>query len=236
MQLTREQLRTIAGLQYEINTLINPNWLENGNDWNRASMVEGVEMFDHIGQWKWWKSMEVHLLQGQLEMVDIFHFILSDAIDAHNGDLDAATDALYAAMYDASGDTLTVDGKDYHLPSISRLERLDLMVATFALKRPSLRLVMMIMDECELTGDQLEFTYLCKNTLNIFRQIYGYQRPGEYVKEIPYPDGTTKEDNAVMEMIIPTLDAQAPTFADDLYNAFEKEYLLRTGKAPIARG
>ena len=46
----------------------------------RAIWIEAAEMMDHI-HYKWWKSGEMDLEQVQLELVDIFHFALSDMLE-----------------------------------------------------------------------------------------------------------------------------------------------------------
>lgn len=63
-------------LQDGMNNKVNPDWVAANNNWYRAIQVEGVEAIEHHG-WKWWKKQDCKLAQLQMELVDIWHFILS---------------------------------------------------------------------------------------------------------------------------------------------------------------
>jgi dimeric dUTPase (all-alpha-NTP-PPase superfamily) len=211
----------MAKMQCDFNVLANPEWITAGQDWNRASMIEIVELFDHVGKWKWWKHMDVDLVQGQIELIDVFHFVLSFEVERAHGDLDLAAKTMFDEWH-SEEPVISVDGKEYIINRMSFLEQLDLMVALFALKRPSMFLLSRIMLTCEIDGDLLYYWYVSKNVLNTFRQHNGY-KTGDYIK-MWNVDGEIKEDNAVMEIIAGTLDTTSPTFPVELYEKLGEYY------------
>ena len=62
-----------------VDTATHPDWRGQGYPWYRAIWVECAELLDHYG-WKWWKHQTPDLEQVQLELVDIWHFGLSDLL------------------------------------------------------------------------------------------------------------------------------------------------------------
>ena len=74
-----EIIEEMLNLQDSINSVINPNWRDAKNPWYRAIWTECAELMDHIG-WKWWKKQEIDIEQAQIELIDIWHFGLSDIL------------------------------------------------------------------------------------------------------------------------------------------------------------
>ena len=70
-------LHTMADMQEQHNVLVHPQWREQGFEFYRAMWVECAEMLDHFG-WKWWKQQTPDIDQVKLELVDIWHFALSE--------------------------------------------------------------------------------------------------------------------------------------------------------------
>ena len=66
-------------MQAEHNDEVHPDWRNQGFEYYRAVWVECAELLDHFG-WKWWKQQVVDIEQVKLEIVDIWHFGLSDLI------------------------------------------------------------------------------------------------------------------------------------------------------------
>ena len=71
-----QQIKIMLDLQDSMNTKVNANWQTQGYEWYRAIWVECAELLDHYG-WKWWKHREADINQVKMEMVDIWHFLLS---------------------------------------------------------------------------------------------------------------------------------------------------------------
>ncbi|HBK12086.1 MAG TPA: dUTP diphosphatase, partial [Gammaproteobacteria bacterium] len=77
-------LNTMAAMQEEHNLLVHAQWREQGFEFYRAMWVECAEMLDHFG-WKWWKQQSPDIDQVKLELVDIWHFALSELM--RDGDI-----------------------------------------------------------------------------------------------------------------------------------------------------
>src|SRR5688572_1007808 len=90
---TDGMLRAMLDLQDSMNRKINPDWLTAGYPFLRAVLVEAVEGLDHYG-WKWWKSQSPDLAQLRIELIDIWHFLLSEYLVRAHGDKAAAACAL----------------------------------------------------------------------------------------------------------------------------------------------
>ena len=70
-------LQTMSEMQEEHNQLVHAQWREQGFRFYRAIWVECAEMLDHFG-WKWWKKQDPDIDQVKLELVDIWHFAMSE--------------------------------------------------------------------------------------------------------------------------------------------------------------
>jgi hypothetical protein len=221
--LNKTQLKTMLTLQDKMNKAVDKNWIELGRAWLRAAMLEGCEAIEHHG-WKWWKAQNKDLEQLQMELVDIWHFALSDIIVKFDGDIDKSAQNV-AELIAENVDVVTFDGKDYELSSLELLEKLDLMIGLAAAKRFSVPLFLTILTDCEMTSDELYRQYVGKNVLNIFRQNNGY-KSGTYVKVW---DG--QEDNEHLVKILNTLDTNDASFSDKLYQALESRYKPLTNDA-----
>ncbi len=78
-QLHETQARVMLTLQYRMNDKVDAQWLEKKFPYLRAVVIEAAEAIEHHG-WKWWKKQERDLPQLQMEIIDIWHFILSDIL------------------------------------------------------------------------------------------------------------------------------------------------------------
>jgi len=171
-------------LQDELNKVINPQWVDEAYDWPRAIHVESVELMDHIG-WKWWKHHEPDRAQIELEMVDIWHFIMSLMIHECEGNLQ------HAAL-------LLSDSWNQDMPAefagTSAIEMAEGLGVVFYMGNTINGLMTFrgLMHECGLTDEHLYTRYMAKNVLNLFRQEHGYKE-GTYQKT--WGD---KEDNEVL--------------------------------------
>ena len=80
-QQAQQMLQTMAQMQEAHNIQVHPEWRTNGYAYYRAIWVECAEMLDHYG-WKWWKKQSPDIEQVKLELVDIWHFALSEMLRA----------------------------------------------------------------------------------------------------------------------------------------------------------
>lgn len=209
----------MLSLQYDMNSKVDSNWLTARYPYLRAVVIEGAEAIEHHG-WKWWKHQEHDLLQLQMELIDIWHFMLSELILDHQGDLDKTCESLLQNLHKyKTTDLIEFDAKSYQLEELELVAKLELLIGTSVARRIELGLFETIMSDCGMTWDNLFRQYVGKNVLNFFRQDNGYQQ-GTYKK---IWDG--KEDNEHLVEVLDLLDAQEDKFQENLYSALTERYL-----------
>ncbi|HIE58869.1 MAG TPA: dUTPase, partial [Hydrogenothermaceae bacterium] len=74
----KKEILDMLKLQNQLNTKINPNWRKGRNhvDFARATWLECAELVESL-PWKWWKKQTPDIENVQIEVVDIWHFIMS---------------------------------------------------------------------------------------------------------------------------------------------------------------
>lgn len=159
--LSFTQIETMLRLQDEMNSKVDPNWIEVKNPFLRAAGVEAIECLEHIG-WKWWKKQDKDLAQAQMELVDIWHFALSDFILKH-GSQRAAAVAIHEAPEETGFD---FDGQHYELESMDLQTKLEMLCALAAVRRFELSLFGALLKDCEMAWPDLFNQYVGKNVLN----------------------------------------------------------------------
>ncbi|NTS75576.1 dUTP diphosphatase [Catenovulum sp. SM1970] len=214
--LLATQAKTMLVLQDKMNAKVNPDWLAVKSPFLRAVVIEGAEAIEHHG-WKWWKKQDCDLAQLQMELVDIWHFLLSDLLIQADGDFSLAEQAIFA---DIDQDSVSFDGKDYPFSSLTLLDKLELMIGLSAAKRTNIGLFSTLLTDCQMDWNELYAQYVSKNVLNFFRQDNGYKE-GTYIKE-----WGGKEDNEHLVEIMAKLDATAEEYQDLLYQELNKRYQL----------
>lgn len=177
--LQKEQLLTMLEMQAGMNAKVNPEWLAAGYPYLRAAMVEGVEAIEHAA-WKWWKAQTRDLAQLKMELVDIWHFALSAELVYRNGDFQSAADKLHVEHADAAPN-VEFDSESYWIKDLDLLRKLEILVGLAAARRFSVSLFSSLLTDCGMTWEDLYRQYVGKNTLNVFRQDYGY-KVGTYIK------------------------------------------------------
>lgn len=212
----RSELREMFALQLRLNVIIDgPDWISKNRDYLRAAAHESLELQGHVG-WKWWKKQETNLTQAHIELVDIFHFMLSALLVAGRGDIDQAL-----LTYDLSsrGDETTNvfpdTGRATSLLGRDLLERIDGFAGCCCFGVGYMFVFHAICSELGLNWATLRRMYVGKNVLNIFRQDMGY-KTGAY-------SGTwgTIEDNVYLEEIMAANpDASADNIRDRLHLAY----------------
>lgn len=181
--ISHEKLIAMLQLQDTLNCKVHPEWRKQAYPWCRAIMVEGVEALDHYG-WKWWKSQESNLRQVRLELVDIWHFILSRMLEECGG------------KYDWAADTMLLRLGTAPVPGRATLSKFDDLIGSAADGQVSLCAFQGLMHNLDLTWDKLYTLYVAKNVLNLLRQDHGYAA-GTYIKT-----WNGVEDNVALEKIM----------------------------------
>jgi len=218
MTISESQLITMLELQDGMNSKVNPDWVAANNNWHRAIQVEGVEAIEHHG-WKWWKKQDCDLAQLRMELVDIWHFILSASIQAKFGNIALAKMEMMAEL-NLRQKSVQFDNQYYVLTQLGLLDKLDLLVGLAAAKRTSLALFESLLQDCDMEWNDLFKQYVGKNVLNVFRQDNGY-KAGTYIK---IWDG--REDNEHLVEVLEIVDLESPSVRDELYSSLKARYLI----------
>lgn len=218
MMLLPDQAATMLELQAIMNSKVDPNWLAAKYPYLRAVAIEGAEAIEHHG-WKWWKKQEKDLAQLQMELIDIWHFFLSELLLRNDGDQKKALKSLLNLSVDYKNQQkLEFDKKEIDLESCDLVSKLELLIATSISQRIEIELFNLIMDDCQLSWDELYTQYVGKNVLNIFRQEHGYKK-GSYQKV-----WGGLEDNEHLVNILNNLDSKSSNFKTEIYDSLEALY------------
>ena len=200
----KQKILVMLELQEAMNRRVAADWRERGFAWYRAIWTECAEMLDHYG-WKWWKHQEPDMAQVRLEVVDIWHFVLSAHLDA-GGEPGPIAEHIAGALERPAQIRDFREAVERMAEETLRTRGAD--VSTFAA----------LMHLAEMGFDDLYKTYVGKNVLNLFRQDYGY-RDGSYRKS-----WNGREDNEHLAEILAVLDADHPAFGDQVYEHLAHAY------------
>ncbi|MDD4929813.1 MAG: dUTPase [Gallionella sp.] len=215
MMISESQLISMLDLQDGMNSRVSADWVAANNNWHRGIQVEGVEAIEHHG-WKWWKKQECDMAQLRMELVDIWHFILSAAIQ-QCGNVTRARGQMMAEL-GVHQESVLFDNQTYLLSRLNLLEKLDLLVGLASAKRTSLALFESLLADCNMDWAALFGQYVGKNVLNVFRQDHGY-KTGHYIK---IWDG--REDNEHLVEVLEVIDLASANVRDDLYSSLKARY------------
>ena len=203
-----DKLLLMLQLQNSLNDATNgENWTKgitkNGKiiNWNRCIYMECAEMIDSF-TWKHWKSInqEADWENLQIEVIDVWHFILSLSIENYSNNLkgqieDLAIDISEFKKFPKIKEHNEIFGMQDDV--IAKIE--DIMLHVLA--KDTLEVDKLIKDFFSLvlmSGldlNSLYRLYVGKNILNQFRQDNGY-KDGSYVKV-----WAGEEDNTVMKRV-----------------------------------
>ena len=216
--LSKNQAATMLALQANVNAKVDPNWITARYPYLRAVAIEGAEAIEHHG-WKWWKKQDKDLSQLQMELVDIWHFILSEILLRNDDNQLTPLEYLLSALSEANSlQLIELDNTAYKLNETDLVTKLELLIAISIARRIDLGLFESIMRDCELTWTDLFCQYVGKNVLNMFRQDNGYKE-GTYRKM-----WEGREDNEHLVEILESLDPDLPSFKDEIYSALTNTY------------
>ena len=208
----------MLALQANVNAKVDPNWITARYPYLRAVAIEGAEAIEHHG-WKWWKKQDKDLSQLQMELVDIWHFILSEILLRNDDNQLTPLEYLLSSLSDANSlQLIELDNTAYKLNETDLVTKLELLIAISIARRIDLGLFESIMRDCELTWTDLFCQYVGKNVLNMFRQDNGYKE-GTYRKM-----WEGREDNEHLVEILESLDPDLPSFKDEIYSALTNTY------------
>jgi len=206
-------------IQHDLNKkIMGEDYINSNIPFYRAAIVESTELMDHRG-YKWWKKQEEftpeRLQQAQLEIVDIWHFLMSHLIvDKYDTDSDCV---ISEECFDLLEHCVT-DSSSIEQTQESQLRTIDNFISSLT-SEPILEHHFMsycvdfsnMMAAFDLSFDELYEMYIGKNALNYFRQNNGYKE-GTYNKNGWINNqGEQVEDNVVLGEI---LNSDWETFSD----------------------
>jgi len=224
-----DKILLMLQLQNSLNDATNGDkWTEGttktGNviNWKRCIYMECAEMIDSF-TWKHWKNLDADADWDnlQIEVIDVWHFIISLAIEDYSLNLKGGIEDLAInisqldsfSKVDVSSENFAAQDK-----VIAKVENIML----HSLSNEKLDLESLISDFFDLvimSGLDLESLYklyVGKNILNQFRQDNGY-KDGSYIKI-----WAGEEDNVVMKRVWEENENLKP---DALYKELTKLYL-----------
>ncbi len=200
----KDQILTMLEMQDAVNSHVNPDWRRAGNAWYRAIWTECAEMLDHYG-WKWWKHQQPDMQQVRLEIIDIWHFTMSDLL---------STDKTRHYVVGHIAKELPEPEKSADI--CEAIEKLA--VKTLQTRAADTRLFAGLMQAAGMSFDELFRGYIGKNVLNFFRQDHGY-KDGSYIKV-----WHGREDNEHLADILADIDPALQGYADEVYRRLEQAY------------
>ena len=196
-------------MQDNINSHVNQDWIYANNDWTLAILVETVEAIEHHG-WKWWKHQEKDMNQLRMELVDIWHFMLS-----HSLCFTPSTNPNEISNY-----ILDVnDSNRQQYLQKSCLKNLKSFASHAAVGTVNYTLFFVLCEQVGMSVGMLFESYIGKNVLNKFRQDNGYKE-GTYIKV--WKDG--REDNEHLMTYIRELDMKDERVDINLYKLLAANY------------
>lgn len=189
-------------------------------DWKRCTYLECAELIESY-PWKHWKNIDAKpdYENIKIEVVDIWHFIMSQALEDYKiknlGTIDALARSIHALPnYSIFAAPLSMTDKNYY----EQIKVVEKLIKTLFCEASTEKLIEAFIDIAIQSGLNLEALYklyIGKNVLNQFRQDHGYKE-GTYHK---LWEGI--EDNIIMQQL---LDKYEEFTADELYNALEAAY------------
>ncbi|MDO8271484.1 MAG: dUTP diphosphatase [Gammaproteobacteria bacterium] len=216
--LSSNHAQLMLAMQSQMNSKICTDWVKEDFPYLRAVIIEGAEAIEHHG-WKWWKRQQCDIAQLQMEIVDIWHFILSAILIKTKNDQNVAMQLLLSVNDKQLGSNqIEFDGNVYQLSSLNLLAKLELLIGVSVSRRIELDLFSALLKDCQMDWGILFRQYVGKNVLNFFRQDHGY-KDGSYHKE-----WQGKEDNEHLVEVMNHLDSRDPSYPEILYQQLEARY------------
>lgn len=224
VKFSDDQLRSMLTLQDAMNKKIEPLWRQQRFKWHRAAWIECAELMEHVG-WKWWKHTEPNIPQAKIEIIDIWHFALSFALQRMgNGESDIEKvikrireeeDLGSQELGKLYGFVITNGGKEMPHATVTELEAFRVAVEMLVTQCSGDTFVPPVMvcwvaGLLGMTSEEMYLGYVSKNVLNIFRQNNGYKQ-GTYIKNWG-TDSAPVEDNVFLEQLL----AENPSMHPDV--------------------
>ncbi len=218
----------IIELQKKLNNRVSPEWeadtkQEKYDTW-MAILDETVEVLGSK-KWKWWKDTaelgSIDWDNVQVELIDIFHFMLSISIQLKQ------QDSIFMTLMAFQKNKL--DGKS---AGFNQQEFFDKFWSEFLMAVWQKSIPLVVVKWCEfyyLSGgdfNNLVRDYFIKNALNHIRQEFGYSS-GKYQKMWRHPSNPSKlvEDNVVAGELLKSTSDLTEDSVTEMEKVLRKYYL-----------
>lgn len=223
-----EKIALMLQLQADLNEATNGDKWTSGItknnkviNWKRCIYMECAEMIDSFS-WKHWKNIdkEADWANLQIEVVDVWHFIMSLAIEQDAQNAQGSIGAITSAITDVKSFEKILAKNSLFAKESEIMEKIEVIMLESLFKKEFHleKLVNDFFDLVVMSGLDLETLYklyVGKNILNQFRQDHGY-KDGSYIKV-----WNGEEDNVVMQRVLEQNSDIAPA---KLYEELEKLY------------
>jgi dimeric dUTPase (all-alpha-NTP-PPase superfamily) len=221
------KIETMLRLQQELNDTTNGIGWENGTtknnkqiDWRRCIWLEAAELVESY-PWKHWKSIaaEPDRANIKIEAVDIWHFVMSEALRQYTmeerGDIASLAETMMATEAYEVFVTGDMPQESDVYDEIACVEKMvELLFANASVEAWTAQFYRVAL-RSGLNLNELYRLYVGKNILNRFRQDHGYKE-GTYSKI-----WNGEEDNVAMQRLLERETSMTP---DALYAALETLY------------
>ena len=214
-------------LQQQLNDATNGEGWEKGTtkngkliDWKRCTYLECAELIESY-PWKHWKNIDAKpdYANIKIEAVDIWHFIMSQALEDykilnHGNIEDLAANINALPNFQTFFADITPTTKNYY----EQIEVVEHLMKTLFCGESTEKLIGAFIDVAVQSGlnlDTLYKLYIGKNILNQFRQDHGYKE-GSYIKI-----WNGEEDNVTMQRVLEENEDVTP---EGLYSALKEAY------------
>ena len=224
---TMNKIKQMLQLQQKLNDATSGTGWEEGFtnkgkpiDWRRCIYLETAELVDSY-PWKHWKNIDAEpdYENVKIEVVDIWHFVMSEALRRNKIDHSGTMDDLALQMVNLPHYKDFADNTPLTLPGVfEQIEQIEELIAVLFASDDFLKWVdsfFAMSAKLNIKLDELYRLYVGKNVLNQFRQDHGYKE-GKYIKQ-----WNGMEDNVVMQAIMQEQENISPA---SLYEALEEKY------------
>jgi len=202
-------IRKMFEKQNELNIHTNgSDWKTNKDlKWNRAILIECAELIGHT-DWKWWKKDDISLKDIEMEVIDIWHFAMSNMMTITT--IDNCVENTFYAFKNFETIIFDLETVRYRtevlIYNCSRDFKFHL--------DPFVKLCSVL----NMNVDSIYKLYMGKNILNKFRQDNGYKEK-TYIKM--WDD---KEDNFYLMKYLDRVIEIGDDFEEELYNFLQETY------------
>ena len=218
-EITKSLIKKMFEKQNELNIHTNGSDWKNNRDlkWYRAIWTELAELIDYT-DWKWWKKQDISLKDIEMELIDIWHFAMSDMMTFCYTSIDRCVENTFLAFKDKFENLAGID--------LTNVRNETEMLAFWTLRDHKFHLESFInlCSTLNMNIDKIYKLYMGKNILNKFRQDNNY-KTGGYIKMWD----KDKEDNVYLIAYLETINI-LDNFEESTYNYLENTYKQIRGK------